>query len=252
MRFKLKTPFLTQARDAIKGGIWYKPSWWDAVRRVPPLGLLPRRKKKEIPVLRFVEDRLIRNFEVRNPMITAHDSFDLSSGENTVAGTFAAKQLEAMAADVPEEESYKVAEDWTVEHGREMIDKLNLEADVLSGLERNPVEEDMSPAQRRQELFHQQWLSIKQGLRQDLIENPPPPTEYAGVQDHRTFLSASEIDDIQQRRLGANPVYPTLESSDDEADLAADAAVADYEEGSGWGDEDDDSDSDDSSDSSSD
>lgn len=37
-----------------------QPTWWDAVRYVPPLGTLARIKKKNIPRLTFIEDRLIR------------------------------------------------------------------------------------------------------------------------------------------------------------------------------------------------
>ncbi len=88
-RFNLRTPFLTMAREQIRAGVWYKvraiifasfslavqrsavdevpvvcwpsqPSWWDAIRYVPPLGTLPRIKKKEVPKLHFLEDRLIR------------------------------------------------------------------------------------------------------------------------------------------------------------------------------------------------
>jgi hypothetical protein len=99
MRFRLKTEFLTFARDQIRGGLWYKvrrsagggllasamrchpatfadnyhcprpnppprsllqPTWWDAVTKVPPSGFVPRVKKADIPHVRFVEDRLIR------------------------------------------------------------------------------------------------------------------------------------------------------------------------------------------------
>ena len=90
MRFRLKTDFLTYARDQIRGGIWYKvrrvratarhevrrgtpallspaisrpqpqPAWWDAVRKVPPTAFVPRVKKADIPRITFVEDRLIR------------------------------------------------------------------------------------------------------------------------------------------------------------------------------------------------
>lgn len=37
-----------------------QPAWWDAMCKVPPMGLLPRIKKKEVVKLRFLEDRLVR------------------------------------------------------------------------------------------------------------------------------------------------------------------------------------------------
>ena len=60
MRFRLKTEFLTYAHSQIRGGLWYKPTWWEAVQRVPPCAVLPRPRKSTIPRLRFVEDALMR------------------------------------------------------------------------------------------------------------------------------------------------------------------------------------------------
>jgi hypothetical protein len=60
MRFRPRTDFLTFARDQIRGGIWYKPAWWEAVTKVPPAAFVPRVKKRDIPRITFVEDRLIR------------------------------------------------------------------------------------------------------------------------------------------------------------------------------------------------
>ena len=65
MRFRLRTDFLTFARDQIRGGIWYKPGWWDAVRKVPPTAWVPRVKKAEIPRITFLEDRLVRCVRAR-------------------------------------------------------------------------------------------------------------------------------------------------------------------------------------------
>jgi len=84
-RFRLKTDYLTFARDQvrrrarvrelphraveaavparacaqIRGGLWYKPAWWDAVQKAPPT-FQPRVKKRDIPHIAFVEDRLLR------------------------------------------------------------------------------------------------------------------------------------------------------------------------------------------------
>jgi hypothetical protein len=65
MRFRPKTDFLTFARDQIRGGIWYKPAWWEAVRKVPPAAFVPQTKKADIPQLRFIEDRLIEYVSTR-------------------------------------------------------------------------------------------------------------------------------------------------------------------------------------------
>ena len=60
MRFKLRTPFFDYARDQVKGGIWYRPTWWDAVSNVPPVHFQPRIKKREVPAITFLEDSLVR------------------------------------------------------------------------------------------------------------------------------------------------------------------------------------------------
>ena len=39
MRFRLKTDFVSFAREQIRGGLWFKPAWWEAVARAPPLAL---------------------------------------------------------------------------------------------------------------------------------------------------------------------------------------------------------------------
>lgn len=64
MRFRLKASFLDHAHNQIRGGIWYKPSWWDAVSRVPPVHFQPRINKQEVPRIHFLEDRLMRCVEV--------------------------------------------------------------------------------------------------------------------------------------------------------------------------------------------
>jgi len=61
MRFKLKSPFLEYARDQIKGGLWYRPSWYDAISNVPPLHFQPRIKKRDVPTITFLEDRLTKS-----------------------------------------------------------------------------------------------------------------------------------------------------------------------------------------------
>jgi hypothetical protein len=37
MRFKLKSHFVDRARDQVRGALWYKPAWFDAMHAVPPM-----------------------------------------------------------------------------------------------------------------------------------------------------------------------------------------------------------------------
>ena len=60
MRFKLKTPFMEYARDQVKGGLWYRPTWWDAVGNVPPIHFQPRIKKRDVQNISFLEDKLAK------------------------------------------------------------------------------------------------------------------------------------------------------------------------------------------------
>lgn len=60
VRFRLKTEFLTYAHNQIRGGLWYRPTWWTAVSAVPPAAVVPRVKKRDVPRIRFLEDRLMR------------------------------------------------------------------------------------------------------------------------------------------------------------------------------------------------
>lgn len=60
MRFRLKTDFLSFAREQIRGGLWYRPAWYDAVTRAPPVHFQPRIKRRDLQNITFVEDRLLR------------------------------------------------------------------------------------------------------------------------------------------------------------------------------------------------
>ena len=59
-RLRRRLPMLEEWREQIRGGLWYKPAWWDAVRQVPPLPMPANAKKSDIPTIKFVEERLIR------------------------------------------------------------------------------------------------------------------------------------------------------------------------------------------------
>lgn len=48
-----------------------QPTWWDAVTKVPPTGFTPRIKKRDIPHVRFIEDRLIRYVYIAHTRIGA-------------------------------------------------------------------------------------------------------------------------------------------------------------------------------------
>ena len=37
MRFKLRSSFVDRARDQVRGALWYKPAWFDAMHAVPPM-----------------------------------------------------------------------------------------------------------------------------------------------------------------------------------------------------------------------
>jgi len=47
-------------REQVRGGVWYKPPWWDAVSRVPPSHFQPRVIKASVPNIHYMEDSLLR------------------------------------------------------------------------------------------------------------------------------------------------------------------------------------------------
>lgn len=123
MRFKLKTEFLSFARDQIRGGIWYKPAWWEAVTKVPPPSTPGRVRKDEIPRIRFVEDRLVREFTARNPQLKRFDERNVArkKAPDTVVKQFVREQLKHMRRDTPEEAAYKRAQAWLITNGRKVL-----------------------------------------------------------------------------------------------------------------------------------
>ncbi len=60
MRFRLRTDSLSFINNQVKGGIWYKPPWWDAVSRVPPVHFQPRVRKAVVPNITYMEDSLLK------------------------------------------------------------------------------------------------------------------------------------------------------------------------------------------------
>lgn len=140
MRFRLKTDFLTYARDQIRGGLWYKPAWWDAVHRVPPTAFVPRVKKASIPRVRFTEDKLMRDFSIKNPAIARYDGPGRVEGDSrSVAAAFADKQIEIMKErGVSSDRAYTLARAWLIDHGPDAYAKLDLPPAVRAAAEATP------------------------------------------------------------------------------------------------------------------
>ena len=130
-RLRRRLRLLDEWKEQIRGGLWYKPAWWDAVRNVPPLPAPARVKKSDVPTIRFVEEQLIkcvlrlrkllrppavsaiaspsllrlfrRDFASKNPSIAQYDAQAMiEDAENqslrSVAATFAKRQVAEMQA----------------------------------------------------------------------------------------------------------------------------------------------------------
>jgi hypothetical protein len=146
VRFRPKTDFVSFAREQIRGGLWYRPGWWEAVSRVPPAHFTPRIPKKEIPIISLAEDSLLKKFNARNASIAAFDkpkstkggsSRGPSGAAKTVGSLFVEKQLEAMKegeGKVTEEQAYAIARAWMLENGKSLFARLNVPVDVRAAL----------------------------------------------------------------------------------------------------------------------
>ena len=135
-RLRRRLRLLDEWREQIRGGLWYKPAWWDSVRNVPPLPAPARVKKSDVPTIRFVEEKLIqcvpcsaggsaeldekhhsasidllspsccrprRDFAAQNPAIAQYDAEAVLEDAqnqtlNSVAADFAKKQVAEMQA----------------------------------------------------------------------------------------------------------------------------------------------------------
>ena len=148
VRFRPKTDFVSFAREQIRGGLWYRPGWWEAVSRVPPAHFTPRIPKKEIPIISLAEDSLLKKFNARNASIAAFDkpkstrskngsSRGLTVGTKTVGSLFVEKQLETMresGGKMTEEQAYAIARAWMLENGKSLFARLNVPVDVRAAL----------------------------------------------------------------------------------------------------------------------
>ena len=155
VRFRPKTDFVSFAREQIRGGLWYRPGWWEAISKVPPAHFTPRIPKKEIPIISLEEDKLLKKFNARNASIAAFDkptsnrqksgqvkssntSGGGGGGAKTVGSLFVEKQLEVMRESngrLTEEQAYAITRAWMLENGKSLFARLNVPMDVRAALE---------------------------------------------------------------------------------------------------------------------
>ena len=158
MRFRLRTPFLTFARDQVRGGLWFRPAWLDAVAKVPPAHFQPRLKMRNVPKITFLEDKLLRcvrtppaapraprgalalshplhprpppshsRFRDRNAAIATFDHAGATSTfSRTIAAQFVEQQLARMRGGAAEEAAYAGARSWMLSEGPRLFAGLKL------------------------------------------------------------------------------------------------------------------------------
>ncbi len=224
MRFRLKTDFLTYARDQIRGGLWYKvraprrplacivqkfnastsyffvlqPAWWDAVSKVPPVHFQPRIQKREVPTIRFVEDSLMRcvrvgavnvhahfyliagcspchhpfvitcsEFKRKNPTIAQFDTPAADAADRrTVAQMFVDRQLAAMKGkDVSKRQAYAVAQQWMLENGKDLFERLSVPEHVKDAIKKDP-KDIVAARQAMESVMKQQLAAVRSALRE--------------------------------------------------------------------------------------
>ena len=205
MRFRLKTEFLTYAHGQIRGGLWYKPTWWEAVQRVPPCAVLPRPRKASIPRLRFVEDALMRDFAARNPALRDVDARNFARGRtSSVAAEFVSAQLRAMRGGASASAAYDTASRWLVDNGPAVLSRVD--ARLLGGGGVPPAA--VPPADLFERAMGMQGELLREALSTEAAARAG--TSVRALPPHRTFLSAEETEAIAARtahraapRLGA-------------------------------------------------
>mmetsp|Transcript_29424 Transcript_29424/g.69637 ORF Transcript_29424/g.69637 Transcript_29424/m.69637 type:complete len:249 (-) Transcript_29424:7-753(-) len=200
MRFRLKKmPFLQMARYQIEGGVWYKPGWYDAARRVPPVAFQPRpHKKKHVPQLRWEEDALIREFQERNPGLVDYDPVDPQNPERHVATAFARQQLAAMGDGLTKEEAYAAAREWALANGRALAAQLHLPDAEAEALAPDDITA-LSPRAMMAETLRRQKEQIKASLADDLAARPENLGEWGSVEAYKHWHTEADIDAIGKR-----------------------------------------------------
>lgn len=247
MRFRLRTDFLTYARDQIRGGLWYKPSWWEAVQRVPPTGFVPRIKKRDVPTVRFLEDRLIREFDSRNPMLAQFDNKERNSKVRvpgfsgpppSIAAQFAQKQVEFMKANMSEAEAYQQAQLWMLENGKKVFYpqiRPNLPIALQQELEKdaqlssdNNSSDNANTSNTGSEsgiqgkvksILYQQTRLLRTVL--SMKTGGTTGSSAGATNRYRSFLEKKDINAIRRRKLTSDPKLPSLKPVTEAAVVAA-------------------------------
>ncbi len=115
----------------------------DAVTRVPPVHFQPRLKRRDVPQITFLEDRLLRRFREKNAAIAAFDRGAPAAGgafSRTIAAQFIEQQLARMRGGADEAAAFRGARAWMLTEGPRLFPALSLPAHVRAAATAAPAD----------------------------------------------------------------------------------------------------------------
>ncbi len=127
-RDALRMSLLQRAVPIIKSGAMQEPTWLKSVMQMPPI-LYPKYRGKKGDLV-FPTDRLVREYEKRNPRTVKEPIWAGAGGLPSHSYRFATRQYAKMESGIREEDAYRVVEE---EMDAERQDDVKRAASLVEG-----------------------------------------------------------------------------------------------------------------------
>ena len=176
---------------------------YDGMRRAPDQPNPGWVKHREIPRLVFVEDRLLREFEKRNPQVTTYDPKRRDEhgtrllGRPALASAVVAEQMRRMQEGASPEEAAASAQRWAIEHGRDLLATMRMPKVQLDPIQRNmgPSITD-GPSAIMERVLQDQTKALRDALAGQTRQRPHPAARF---NTYKSWMAPQEIRAIQKR-----------------------------------------------------
>jgi hypothetical protein len=138
-----------------------------------PLPSQPRLKKRDVPKITFLEDRLMRKFRSAHPAAAAMESPTLFTGERTVSSLFIEQQMAALRTGQSEAEAFASAQAWMLSHSARVFPRLHPAAHVMAAAAHSPRTLDATRKRLEENTLRQ--LRVAQWALSESFHIPEPP-----------------------------------------------------------------------------
>ena len=174
----------------------------------------PRLKKRAVPKITFLEDRLLGKFRAAHPAADALQTPALFTEQRAVSSLFIEQQMAALRAGLSEGEAFTAAQDWMLSHSARVFPRLHAPAHVMAAAAHTP--RTLDAMRKRLEKSTLEQLQVAQWALGDTFAAPPrpPPKDL-------TRVKAGQADVVGLRARSRELQLPRAPLSEGERQLMA-------------------------------